>query len=61
VDSPDGNPAFGLIPFEEDSIMLPRTAHAPEGDAIPHEAVGLTIKRGDSLTRAWREYLGLTQ
>lgn len=41
--------------------MLPRTAHAPEGDAIPHEAVGLTIKRGDSLTRAWREYLGLTQ
>ena len=33
----------------------------PEGDAIPHEVVGLTIKKGYTLVRAWREYLGLTQ
>ena len=33
----------------------------PEGDAIPHEVVGLTIKKGNTIVHAWREYLRLTQ
>ena len=41
--------------------MFPKTARVPEGAAIPHEVVGLTIKKGYTLVRAWREYLGLTQ
>lgn len=28
-----------------------------EEDTIPHEVVGLTVKKGMSLVRAWREYL----
>ena len=28
---------------------------------IPHEVVGLTVKKGMSLIRAWREYLKMTQ
>lgn len=33
----------------------------PEGDAVPHEVVRLTVVDGLTLRRAWREYLGLTQ
>jgi transcriptional regulator with XRE-family HTH domain len=33
----------------------------PEGGLLPHKVVGLTIKKGFTLARAWREYLGLTQ
>ena len=33
----------------------------PEGDAIPHGLVGLTIKKGYTLARVWREYTGLIQ
>jgi transcriptional regulator with XRE-family HTH domain len=33
----------------------------PEGDSIPHKVVGLTVKKGYPLVRAWREYLKLTQ
>lgn len=29
--------------------------------AIPHEVVGLVVKSGYSLLRAWREYLGKSQ
>ena len=57
----DGKPAFVVIPFDEYVRMFPKTARVPEGDAIPHEVVGLTIKKGYTLARAWREYLGLTQ
>ena len=57
----DGKPAFVVIPFDEYVRMFPKTPRVPEGDAIPHEVVGLTIKKGYTLARAWREYLGLTQ
>jgi hypothetical protein len=57
----DGKPAFVVIPFDEYVRMIPKTARVPEGDAIPHEVVGLTIKKGYTLAWAWREYLGLTQ
>lgn len=33
----------------------------PQGDAVPHEVISLTVCKGFTLLRAWREYLGLTQ
>ena len=39
--------------------MVSRT-HIAE-DAIPHEVVGLVIKKEMNLVKAWRTYLGLTQ
>ena len=50
-----------VIPFDEYVRLFSKTPRVPEGDAIPHEVVGLTIKKGYTLARAWREYLGLTQ
>ena len=50
-----------VIPFDEYILLSPTTPRVPEGDAIPHEVVGLTIRKGYTLVRAWREYLDLTQ
>jgi DNA-binding XRE family transcriptional regulator len=57
----DGKPAFVVIPFDEYVRLFPQAPRVPECDAIPHEVVGLTIKKGYTLARAWREYLELTQ
>ena len=57
----DGKPAFVVIPFDDYVRLFPKAPRVPEGDAIPHEVVGLTIKKRYTLVRAWREYLGLTQ
>jgi DNA-binding XRE family transcriptional regulator len=57
----DGKPAFVVIPFDEYLRLFSKTPRVPEGDAIPHEVVGLTVKKGYTLVRAWREYLRLTQ
>ena len=57
----DGRPAFVVIPYDEYIKVFPDKPWIPEGDLIPHEVVGLTIKKGFTLVRAWREYLGLTQ
>ena len=57
----NGHPAFVVIPYDEYVKVFPERTWVPEGDLIPHEVVGLTIKKGFTLVRAWREYLGLTQ
>jgi hypothetical protein len=57
----DGKPAIGAIPFDEYLRLFPKAPRFPQGDAIPHEVVGLTVKKGYTLVRAWREYLRLTQ
>lgn len=57
----DGKPAFVVIPYDEYMRLFPKAPRIPEGDAIPHEVVGMTIKKGYTLVRAWREYLALTQ
>lgn len=57
----NGRPAFVVMPYEEYLRAFPENPWVPEGDSIPHEVVGMTIKKGYSLIRAWREYLGLTQ
>ena len=53
----DGKPAFAVIPYEEYLNLLP----THEDTAVPHEVVGLVIKKGMNLVKAWRTHLGLTQ
>ena len=50
-----------LLEKDEYARLFPEAIRIPEGDAIPHEVVGLTIKKGYTLVHAWREYLRLTQ
>jgi DNA-binding XRE family transcriptional regulator len=53
----NGKPAFAVIPYEEYLRWLPKDQEA----TIPHEVVGLVIKKGMNLVGAWRTHLGLTQ
>ena len=53
----DGKPAFVVIPYKEYLSLLPKDEDA----TVPHEVVGLVIKKGMNLVRAWRTHLGLTQ
>lgn len=53
----DGKPAFAVIPYEEYLGLFPKDEDA----AVPHEVVGLIIKKGMNLVKAWRTHLGLTQ
>ena len=46
----DGKPAFAVIPYEEYLNLLP----THEDTAVPHEVVGLIIKKGMNLVKAWR-------
>ena len=49
-------PMFAVIPYD-DYLALTRKDEA----LIPHEVVGLVIKNGWNLLKAWRKYLGLNQ
>jgi DNA-binding XRE family transcriptional regulator len=53
----DGKPAFAVIPYEDYLKLVP----ANRETTIPHEVVGLVIKKDMNLVKAWRTYLGLTQ
>jgi DNA-binding XRE family transcriptional regulator len=53
----DGHPIFAVIPYEDYLNLLPKD----ERTTVPHEVVGLVVKEGMNLVRAWRQYLGLTQ
>lgn len=50
----DGKPVLAVIPYEEYTKLLPS-----EDPVIPHEVVGLVIKKGMNLVKAWRTHLGL--
>lgn len=52
----DGKPAFAVIPYDEYLKLFPI-----EEATIPHEVVGLVLKKDMNLVKAWRTYLGLTQ
>ncbi len=52
----NGKPAFAVIPYDEYLKFLPS-----EDVTIPHEVVGLVVKKGMSLVKAWRTHLGMTQ
>jgi len=51
-----GRPVFVVIPYEEYLKLLP-----PEKVTIPHEVVGLVVKKDMNLVKAWRTYLGMSQ
>jgi DNA-binding XRE family transcriptional regulator len=53
----DGKPAFAVIPYERYLELLPKGG----GESIPHEVVGLVVKKGMNLVKAWRTHLKLTQ
>lgn len=57
----NGKPAFVVIPYAEFKKMLAQKPRIPKGDAVPHEVISLTVRKGYTLLRAWREYLGLRQ
>jgi DNA-binding XRE family transcriptional regulator len=50
-----GKPEFAVVPYDEFIRLLHPNAN------IPHEVVGLVVRKGYSLARAWREHLSLTQ
>ncbi|MFQ5717851.1 MAG: helix-turn-helix domain-containing protein [Nitrospinales bacterium] len=51
----NGEPAFAVVPYAEFiRLIRPKTT-------IPHEVVRANVVEGVPLTRAWREYLRLTQ
>ncbi len=55
----NGIPAFAVIPYDEYLKAFPELG--PGDDTIPHEVVGLVIKKGYNLIKAWRIHLGMTQ
>lgn len=54
----NGQPAFAVIPYEEYLRLTSRPAD--EHTYIPHDVVGMHIA-GDSMVKAWRKYLNITQ
>ena len=59
-----GRAAFAVLPFAEYQTLLERAQAATlrERGLIPNEVVNLMFDGdGMSITRAWREHLGLTQ
>lgn len=58
----DGKPAFAVLPWHEYQALLRNQIPDDEGPDVwfPNEVFKAHI-RGDSLIKAWREHLGLTQ
>ncbi|MBU4316372.1 MAG: helix-turn-helix domain-containing protein [Proteobacteria bacterium] len=57
----DGKPAFAVIPWNEYQKLLHNRIESDESDVwFPNEVVKANV-RGESLIKAWREYLKLTQ
>jgi hypothetical protein len=54
----DGSPAFVVIPYDEYVRTFRKTPRIPESGNIPNVVVWLSVDKGYSLARAWREYLG---
>ncbi len=56
IKDPSGNPLYAVIPYA-DFIHLTRDFEP----TIPNDVVWMTVDKGYSLIRAWREYKGLSQ
>jgi DNA-binding XRE family transcriptional regulator len=57
----DGKPAFAVIPWNEYQKLLKNQIESDESNVwFPNEVVKANV-RGDSLIKAWREYMKLTQ
>ncbi len=57
----EGHPVFAVIPYEDYVRIVRNTPKSPKSDNIPNDVVWLSIDKGYTLARAWREHLGLTQ
>lgn len=58
----NGKPAYVLVPWEDwRRIKKLMDAQKARTSGIPQEVVEAHILRGNSIIRAWREYLGITQ
>ncbi len=57
-----GKPVFAVIPWKEYQSLLNQTTEKEDNSdfLFPNEVVKANA-RGDSLVKAWREYLDLTQ
>ena len=57
-----GKPAFVLVPWEEWNRIKPLLeAQKARASGIPQEVVEAHVLRGETLIKAWREHLGITQ
>lgn len=58
-----GQPAFAVLPFTQYQHLIKTQTRAPlkQEPGIPAPVVENAIRHGLSATRAWREYLQLTQ
>ena len=61
INQEDGSPAFVVIPYAEYVRTFRKTPRILESGNIPNDVVWSSIDKGCTLSRAWREYLGLTQ
>jgi len=58
INGPNGEPAFVVIPYAD----YVQSQAAEAGKAyVPHEVVSMMIDNDWTITRAWREHLGITQ
>ena len=53
----NGQPMFAVIPYEDYLNLLPEDIEV----TIPHQVVGLVVKKGMNLVKSWRKVLCLTQ
>ncbi len=56
----NGQPAFAVVPMALFKKLAEQYTPDESEIIFPHEVVKANVK-GDSLIKAWREYLGLTQ
>ncbi|MCF6179974.1 MAG: helix-turn-helix domain-containing protein [Geopsychrobacter sp.] len=56
----NGAPVFAVIPIKKYQDLVNHYVPKESDITIPHAVVKANVK-GDSMVKAWREYLGLTQ
>ena len=54
----EGKPVFAVIPYDDFLVL---TGQEEQETTLPHEVVGLVVKNGWNLAKAWRKHLGLSQ
>lgn len=57
----EGKPAYAVVPWETYQVLLKSCMIDEDDVLLPHEVVVAVNLHGDSLIKAWREHLGLTQ
>jgi DNA-binding XRE family transcriptional regulator len=58
IHAKDGTPAYAVIPYDQ---FLTLNIDTSDELGVPHEVVSIMVRKNCSITRAWREHLGITQ